>query len=298
VAGGADEEGGSDAGEFGLKLEAALVIEVRAVQTCPRHPSEEKMNFSPALLLAALLSGPVAADTPSFSVKQTGALFIEAPPGRDKNLLPMGTFGSQEKVEAHAIVAFGNRLIAELPTFGNDSNVKATAILPGKGQADLGPATTSSFRKVSEDGKKTLFSFSVARLPDSGVSGVVFSGSVKLMVATGIKKTSTAFQPKEGHRLDVGLGNLSVAKVESDSLIFSGDERLSAVAALRIVKPDGSVMNGERSAYSRQGGTEGTTVTLQWRFNAPISPGKIEFSIYQNLATLDVPVNLVVTKPY
>lgn len=256
------------------------------------------MKFTPALLLAAFLSGPVAADTPSFSVKQTGALFIEAPPGRDKNLLPMGSFGSQEKVEAHVVVAFANRLIAELPTFGNDSHVNATGILPGKGQTSLGPASVSSFRKVSEDGKKTLVSFSVSRLPDSGVSGVVFSGAVKLLVATAIKKTSTAFQPKEGQRLDVGLGPVVISKIESDALILSGDDRLSAVAALKIVKPDGSVVNGERSAYSRQGGTEGTVITAQWRFNAPMSSGKIEFAIYQDLATLDVPVNLVVTKPY
>lgn len=256
------------------------------------------MKFSPALLLVALLSGPAAADAPSFSVKQTGALFVEAPPGRDKNLLPMGTFGSQERVEAHAVVAFANRLIVELPSFGNDSNVKAIAILPGKGQADLGSANVSNFRKISEDGKKTLVSFSVARLPDSGVSGVAFSGSVKLVVASGVKKTSTAFQPKEGQQLDAGLGNLTVAKIESDALIFSGDDRLSAVAALRIVKPDGTVINGERSAYSRQGGTEGTKITAQWRFNAPVASGKIEFSIYQQLTTLDIPVNLVVSKPY
>jgi hypothetical protein len=256
------------------------------------------MEFSPALLLAALLSGQVSADSPSFSVKQTGALFIEAPPGRDKNLQPMGTFGSQEKVEAHAVIAFSNRLIADLPTFGNDSKVNATAVLPGKGQAALGQASVSSFRKLSEDGKKTLVSLSVSRLPDNGVSGVLFSGSVKLLVASAVKKTSAVFQPKEGQRLDVGLGNLIISKIESDSLIFSGDDRLSAVAALRLVKPDGSVVNGERSAFSRQGGTDGTAITSQWRFNAPISSGKIEFSIYQDLTTLDVPVNLMVTKPY
>lgn len=256
------------------------------------------MKFSPALLLAAFLSGPACADAPSFSVKQTGALFIEAPPGRDKNLLPVGTFGSQEKVEAHAVIAVANRLIADLPTFGNDSSVKASAILPSKGQADLGSASVSSFRKVSEDGKKTLMSFSVSRLPDGGVSGVVFSGSVKLLIATSVKKTSAAFEPKEGQRLDVGLGHVVIAKIEPGALIFSGDDRLSAVAALRIVKSDGSVVTGERSAYSRQGGTQGMAITSQWRFNAPISSGKIEFSIYQDLTMLDVPVNLVVTKPY
>jgi hypothetical protein len=260
--------------------------------------SEEEMKFSPALLLALLLTGPVAADAPSFSVKQIGALFVEAPPGREKNLFPMGTFGSQEKVEAHAVISFGNRLIVDLPTFGNDSNVNAIAVLAAKGQTPLGPATASSFRKVSEDGKKTLVSFSVSRLPDSGVTGVVFSGSMKLPVASAIKKISAAFQPKAGHRLDVGLGNVVVSKIESDSLTMSGDDRLSAVAMVKILKSDGSVVTGERSAYARQGGTDGTVTSLQWRFNAPISAGKIEFSVYQDLATLDVPINLVVTKPY
>ncbi len=273
-------------------------VRYKRARTAPQGLPMTRMKFSAALLLALVLTGPVAAQSPSFAVKQTGALFIEAPPGRDKNLLPMGTFGAQEKVEAHAVVTFSNRLIADLPTFGNDSNVNATAILPGNGQAPLGAASVSSFRKVSEDGRKTLVSVSVSRLPDSGVSGVVFSGFVKLPVATSLKKLSAAFQPKEGHRLDVGLGKLVVAKIESDALVFSGDDRLSAVAALKILKPDGSVVNGERSAYSRQGGTDGTVVTSQWRFNAPIASGKIEFSIYQDLATLDVPVNLVVSKPY
>ena len=152
--------------------------------------------------------------------------------------------------------------------------------------------------KVSADGKKTLVSLSISRLPDGGVSGLVFDGVVKLPVALGIKSASASFQPKVGQRLDVGLGDITVANTETDSLTLSGDTRLGTVASLKIVKPDGSFAVGERAAYSRQGGTDRTVVTSQWRFNAPISAGKIEFSIYQELTTMDVPVRLVVTKPY
>ena len=257
------------------------------------------MKINPStFLLALFLSGSVAADSPAFSVKQIGALFLEAPPGREKALTPMGAFGSQEKVEAHAVIVFENRLIADIPTFGDDSKVTATAILSNKASVSLGTASFSSFRKVSDDGKKTLISLSVSRLPDSSVSGVAFKGSIKLPVASSVKKASAVFLPKVGNRLDVGLGNVVISTIESDSLTLSGDEKLTRIAAVKIIKPDGSVIAGERSAFSKQGGTEGTVVTSQWRFNAPISSGKIEIATYHELATIEVPINLVIAKPY
>jgi hypothetical protein len=251
-----------------------------------------------SLLLVIFISGPVAADSPSVSVKPIGALFLEPPPGREKNLVPFGVFGSQEKVEVHAIVMLENRLIADVPTFSSASKVNATATLPDKTQVPLGTATTTSFRKVSEDGKKTQISFSIDRLPDSGVSRVAFKGFTTLTIASSIKRTRVDFQPKVGNRLDVGLGNLIVSKVETDSLTFSGDDKLTEIAAVKIIKPDGSVIVGERGSYGRIGNTERAVVESQWRFNAPISQGKIEIAAYHELTTVEVPINLVVTKPY
>ncbi len=251
-----------------------------------------------ALAAALLLSGAAVADTPSFSVKQFGAQFIEAPPGRDNNLLPMGSLGAQEKVETHAVVAFDNRLIVDLPSFGDDAKVTATAILANKTQAPLGAASVAGFRKLSADGRKTTYSFSVTRLPDGGVAGVVFSGQVRVMVASAVKKTSVPFQPKVGQKLELGLSNVVVANVDAGSVTLSGDDRVSAIAAVRLVKPDGSAVAGERGAYSRRGGTDGSTVAVQWQFAAPVSAGKLEVSVYQDLGAVQVPVNLVVTKPY
>lgn len=256
-------------------------------------------SILPALLISLTASTAAVAATPDVTVKQIGATFLEAPPGRDKNLTPFGTFGNQESVETHAVVIFKDRVIADIPVFSNDdSKITAMAILPNKTQTSLGPVKASSFRKVSEDGKKTLVSLSVSRLPDGGVSGVAFSGFVKLPVATSITRNSVPFQPKVGAKLDVGLGNSVISNIDSTSITLSGDDRLMGIAAVKIVKADGSTISGERGAYSRQGGTNGTTVSAQWRFTGPISAGKIEVSSYRDLTTIEVPINLIVAKPY
>jgi hypothetical protein len=39
-------------------------------------------------------------------------------------------------------------------------------------------------------------------------------------------------------------------------------------------------------------------VSAQWRFSGPISAGKIEVSSYRDLTTVEVPINLIVAKPY
>jgi hypothetical protein len=249
-------------------------------------------------LFSLLFSQAVAAAVPLVTVKQIGASFIEAPPGREKNLVPIGAFGGQEKVETHVVIMFKDRLIADLPVFGDDSKITATAILTNKTQVALGTANASSFRKVSEDGKKTLVSLSISRLPDEAVSGVSFNGSIKLPVATSIGRTSVAFQPKAGARVDVGLGNLVISNMDATSFTLTGDDRLTSISAIKIVKADGSTITAERGAYSRQGGSTGTVVTSQWRFSGPLAAGKIEVASYRDLTTIEVPVNLIVAKPY
>jgi len=246
-----------------------------------------------ALLSMFFLSSAVATDTPSVTVKPIGALFIEAPPGRDKDLSPFGSFG-EEKVEVHAVVAFTNRLIVDIPTIGEESKVQVTAILLNKTQVPLGTANSSNFRKVSQDGRKTLVSLSIKRLPDSAVSAIAFKGSLQLPVASSIKRTSVAFQPKEGGRLDFGFGSITISKVQGDTMTLSGDNKLAGIAAIKIIKPDGSTIEGKRSGYTRMG----DAVTSEWRFNAPISPGKVEAGVYHELANLEVPISLMVAKPY
>jgi hypothetical protein len=254
---------------------------------------------SSTLLLAILATAAVAAPVPAVTVKQIGATFMEAPPGREKNLVPFGTFGAQESVETHAVISFKDRLVADIPSFGSDdSKITATAILPNKTQVSMGTVKASSFRKVSEDGKKTLISLSISRLPDGGVSGVSFNGYIKLPVASSITRNTVAFQPKVGAKMDIGLGNSVISNVDSTSVTLSGDDRLMGIAGMKLIKADGSTLTAERGGYSRQGGTEGTAVSAQWRFSGPISAGKIEVSSYRDLTTVEVPINLIVAKPY
>ena len=258
------------------------------------------MNYiSPALLLALLSSTAVAAGVPDVTVKQIGASFMEAPPGREKSLVPFATLGAQESVETHAVIIFKDRVIADIPSFGSDdSKINATAIVPNKSQVSLGTVKASSFRKISEDGKKTLVSLSISRLPDGGVRGVAFNGHIKLAVATSISKTTIAFQPKVGTKVDVGLGNSVISNIDSTSITLSGDERLMGIAAMKILKTDGSTITAERGGYSREGRTDGTAVSAQWRFSGPIGAGKLEVSSYRDLTTVEVPINLIVAKPY
>lgn len=258
------------------------------------------MKFAaPAILLTLLSSQAIAAGVPAVTVKQIGAAFQEAPPGREKNLTPIGSFGNQESVETHAVIMFKDRVIADIPAFNNDdSKITATAILPNKTQVSMGPAKSSSFRKISEDGKKTLVSLSITRIPDGGLTGVSFNGVIKLPVATSIGRTSVAFQPKVGTKLDFGLGNATVSNVDVTSVTVSGDERLMGIASMKLVKADGTVLTGERGGYSREGRTEGVAVSAQWRFSGPIAAGKLEVSTYRDLTTVEVPINLIVAKPY
>lgn len=204
----------------------------------------------PALLLPLLLSAAFAAP-PSVSVKQIGATFLEAPPGREKNLTPIGTgsFGAQEYVETHVVVAFKDRIIADIPAFNaDDTKVTVTAILPNKTQSAMGNARSSSFRKVSEDGKKTLVSLSINRLPDGGATGISFNGTIKLPVATSLARTTVVFQPKVGTKVDIGLGDSVVSNVDATSLTLSGDERLMGLAGIKLIKADGTTLTGERVA--------------------------------------------------
>jgi len=250
-----------------------------------------------AVSLFMAVTSSAFADTASYSLKQIGASFIEAPPGRDSNLVPMGMFGS-EKVETHAVISFNNRLIADIPSFGKDAKVTATAIFGNKSRTTLGTAEYSAFRKTSDDKKKSLFTVSVSRLPDKPIVGVDFSGNVRLSVARSLKKLTSSFQPKVGAKVDVGLGNISISKIEGTALTLTGDSRLSGVASVRILKSDGTAVTGERASYSFQGFEGNSTVISQWQFNQAIPPGKIELSYYEGLETIEVPISFLVMKPY
>lgn len=252
------------------------------------------------LLLTALVCNafPAAGQQAGITVKQIGASYLEAPPGREKNLTPNGSFGTQEKVETHAVLIMKDRLIADSPFWRNESKVNAMAILKDKTLLEMGTAEVSSFRKVSEDRRKMLISMSINRLPDQAISGVKFSGTVKVHVAKSELHKVAKFDAKVGSRIELDLGVLTLEKIEANSMTLNGSDQLDQIAAIKITKSDGTVLIGERGGYSRLGDTGGVKVQVQYTFNAPVAPGKIDFTLYDGLTVIDVPVNLIVAKPY
>lgn len=251
-----------------------------------------------AVVLALSGALPVCAQPMSVSVKQIGATFLEAPPNREKALIPMGAFSAQERVETHAVLTFKNRIVADLPLWGNDSKVAVAAILGDRTVVELGSAEVGSFRKISEDRRRTLVTLGVGRLPDKPVSGVRFSGMVKVNVAKGEVHKVSKFDPKVGATLDAGLGTVTVKAIDATSITFAGGDQLGRVAAMKLIKADGSAVAGQRGAYGRQGGGDGIKVESQWTFSGPIGAGKIDVTVYDGLELIDVPVDLIVAKPY
>lgn len=258
-----------------------------------------RQSFVSLLFLLPLLHATaVHAQAPAYKVKQIGATFLEAPPGRDKNLVPFGSFGSQEKVETHAVVEFSNRIVADVPTFQSDAKVVASAIGSDKSVANLGTAEGSSFRKISEDRKKTLISMSVARLPDQKIAGVRFSGTVKFHVAKSESRASVKFEPKLGAKVVVGADSMTVSKIDGSVLTFAGGDWLKRIAAVKLVKADGGVLTATRTATGTVGGTDGIRVDMQWQFSGPLVAGKLELTLLDGLEAIDVPIDLIVAKPY
>lgn len=261
------------------------------------------------LTLSCLASQSTLADTPSYTLTQTGALFMEAPPGRDKNLSPfMGASGSGEKVETHLVISFKNRLIVDAPTFGREAGVINAIGLynskDAKAQANLGTAELSGFRRVSEDKRKALVSMAINRLPDKPVAGVSFEGSVKVVVAQSIRKVVVPFQVKEGFRIAgvPGLnGDLEVSKVEGTSFVLRGAYPVTALASVTLM-PTASTgkLSSERTSYSSQSSDKGTVTTSQWQFPASVQDkaGKLELGLMDGVETVEVPVSVVVAKPY
>lgn len=57
--------------------------------------------------------------------------------------------------------------------------------------------------------------------------------------------------------------------IEANSITVSGGDQLNQVAAIKIIKTDGTILVGERGAYARRGDTDGAQVDVQYSFNGP-----------------------------
>jgi hypothetical protein len=241
-------------------------------------------------LFAALLAAPGAfAQAPRITVQQIGASFVEPPPGRDKSLAGF----TMEKVDTTLVVGFADRIVADLPVFSRESNVAVTALLANGGRFDLGRASIGA-RRVSDDMHKVSLTLAVDRLPDQPVKGLRFTGTTRIGVAAGIKRPQVEFKPQPGAKLDAGAGGFTVSQVEASALTLTGGDALSRLAGLKLIKADGSAATAERGSFSRMG----TDITSQWRFSSGLSAGRLELSYYDKLEDIDVPIDLVVAKPY
>ncbi len=74
-------------------------------------------RFTLALALALSIAASTYGQTPQIEIKIIGVSYLEAPPGRDKNLAAFGTFSSMEKVEVHAVASSKNAFFPENASF-------------------------------------------------------------------------------------------------------------------------------------------------------------------------------------
>src|SRR3990167_3471747 len=219
-------------------LNELRAFDYHGAQSLP-HPGAMVMRII-LTLLPLLAASALQADPAKHVIRQTGGSFIEAPPGRDKQLPPMGTFGAGEKVEAHAVISFSNRLVVEMPTFGKELNVTATALKTDNTRVALGSAESFGLRGVSTDGKSTLLSLSVSRLPDAPVTAVEFSGSIRLNTASNQKRYVNSFQRTVGTKLDLGPGTtVKISKLEGNNLTLAGDQNLARISAIKLTDSRG-----------------------------------------------------------
>ena len=251
-------------------------------------------NTLSIFLVAFLMPTCAVAQTEAFTVVQTGAAFIDVPPGGDKNLAPFNTFG-KAKVEAHAVISLKDqRQFARMTFASSVSKVQAAASLNDKTSVDLGPAEVSNWLNYSDDHKKVSVTVSVTKLPEKAVAGVIFTGTVRLDVASGTTHKMVSFDPKPGTRLELGLGVTTISEIGVNKITLSGGDSMGAIENIKLIKPDGSALTAKRTGSMKFGSSQ----TIQWEFSGPLATGKLDVTLYQHLQSVDVPIKLIVVKPY
>jgi hypothetical protein len=254
-------------------------------------------HFAHALCLAALtFSEHASARQPTVSVKVHGTTFIEAPPTRDKNLLPFGLMNSQEKVEINAILSVPNGVISDSYLgFGSEKgDVQVFAINKDKSTAPLGSADIGSFSKTSADKKHRALSLTVNRLPDKPVQGILFTGTVAISIAKSLLKMNSKFEPTVGKQLKFGDTIAIIQKIDGTALTIKGNGSLNSLSSLSVKLDDGRVITGERRSLAQIA----NETIHEWSFSGALAAGNATAEIYDGLAIIKVPIDISVLRPY
>lgn len=252
-------------------------------------------------VFAALLGAAIAVSSqPSHAregieLKVMGVTFMEAPPGRDKSLLPFGSSGTGEKVEITAVATARAGQFADGTTSHFDKgDIRVTAVFPDKSTQALGQADVSGFPKFSADGRARSFNLVINRLPDKPVTGLIFEGTVPLSVARGTRKATQAFDPARSAGFKLGNVEIKQFKVDGNSVQLQGDSTLMGVKALALKLPSGQLVNASRDGWGRMGAEFSQT----WKFDAGLARGELQAELYEGLETVRQPVRFVIGRPW
>ena len=205
-----------------------------------------------AAILSSCTSFIAYAQTSAIDIKIIGVSYLEAPPGRDKNLSIFATGSTQEKVEVNVIAQSKSRQFAEAASSVFDKgDVKVTAIFPDKTTQALGNADVGGFPKYSSNGLVSSFNLSINRLPDRPVSGLIFEGVVPLTVAKGTAKVDATFDPSKTGEIKLGTVQIKTFKVDGQSIEIKGNESLTHIKSLALKLPSGQTLTAERGSWGQ-----------------------------------------------
>jgi hypothetical protein len=250
-----------------------------------------KLTVASLVIFWSLIS---SSQTSDISIKVIGVSYFEAPPNRDKNLALFGAGSSMEMLEVHAVATSANRLFVEIASPFEKYNITATAILADKTRLPLGSVDLGRFPKLSNDAKSRSITLKVNRLPDQPVLGVMFEGTLPVQVSKGLLKVSSKFEPRAGASFALGDIKGVMSKIDGQIITLAGDIGLTRLRSLAIKQADGRIIAAERHGYSMMN----SAVELGWKFSAPPVAGTLEAEIYQAIDVVQLPIQLVIGKPF
>ena len=250
----------------------------------------------PLIVVAAFAAcSPLVHAQDTIDVKVLGVTFIEAPPGRDKNLVPFGVTGAMEKVEVNAIATTRSSLFTEWTnSFFDKGDVQVTAVFPDKTTQNLGPAEVGGFPKFSADARARSFSLALNRLPDKAVTGLIFEGTVPLSVAKRTKKAAQAFDPNRPGPVKIGEVEIRQFKMDGKSVQFQGNDSLLRIKTLSFKLSSGQVIRAERGGWGRMNNDYHQT----WNFDTALTQGELQAELYEGMETVRQPVRFVIGRPW